>query len=125
MIFERYSEEKKPKEERRNAEFKENYSKLLKKKKAFVGSIKILEDKEIKAQAKILFFIISSLSYKTGYCFAFTKRLSEKLNLKETQVKINLKILESKGYIIRETEGGRRGWRRKIYINFDKLMEDE
>ena len=104
--------------------YRENYNKLMRQGRAFVGSIKILEAKNIKPSAKVLFFLISSLSFKTGYCFAQNKTLREKMNIGETMLRQYLEALEENNYIIIKRWMTTRGWRKNIYINFKYLLKE-
>ena len=91
----------------------------------FIGLFQILEDNDLKAQEKLLFFTIWSLAQNYGYCSASNRFLGGKLNLKTTQLSTYLNSLDAKGYIIASHTPSRPpyGRKRHVFINFDKLSE--
>lgn len=106
-------------------QFRDNYNKLMKQGRAFVAPVSIIETEIIKAPAKILFFNITSLSFKYGYCFASDKTLAERMGTGVSTVKEYVKELEEKKFIIRDTRKKLGKSERKIYINFDTLWKLE
>lgn len=111
------------KEERATKEkFWKSYKELKYYGGTFMCSTYILEHPELSHQAKILFFIISSFSAGKGYCFARTKTLTKKVQLKKTAITTYLNELEAIGFIKRENKNSQRGFNRKIFINFDYIF---
>ena len=54
---------------------------------------KILKDKELSSTAKLLYVLISSLTAKTGYCYANNKYLGKEMGISEVQVSNTIKRL--------------------------------
>jgi hypothetical protein len=72
----------------------------------------------------MLFGRISALSNQIGYCWATDDYLAELSHCKDRVIQDRLKILEKKGYIIRQTEKKGMNWERKIiplYNDFKKI----
>ena len=79
----------------------------------------VLYDKELKANEKLLYAIITSLVCKKGYCFASNKYLAEKLDVNSKTVSSWISDLRDKGFIIVELIRNENNQiiQRKIYIN--------
>ena len=79
----------------------------------------VLYNKELKANEKLLYAIITSLACKEGYCFASNKYLAEKLDVNPKTVSSWISDLRDRGYIIVELirNGNKQIIQRKIYIN--------
>ena len=79
----------------------------------------VLYNKELKANEKLLYAIITSLACKEGYCFASNKYLAEKLNVNPKTVSSWISDLRDKDFIIVELirNGNNQIIQRKIYIN--------
>lgn len=60
---------------------------------------KVLHNKNLKPNSKILYGEIARLSQKDGYCYASNKYLGELLNIKEKSVSRLLKELKESGLI--------------------------
>lgn len=60
----------------------------------------VLEDKELSANQKLLYCLISSLCAERGYCWASNKYLWERLGLKEWSISNAIKGLVERGYLI-------------------------
>ena len=84
----------------------------------------ILYDKRLKNGEKILYTFISSLSNKSGYCFASNAYLSEVVGVTKNTIKIYLKKLEDLNYINRSFKNGEDNdeVERKIYLVYDELF---
>lgn len=102
-------------------DFVENYELMMKRGKAFLCSLYVLEDREINETCKVLFFIISSHCFNKGYCYATTKHLANKLNASESTVKRCLEILQTKGLIAHDNRATKKGFRRNIHIQFNNM----
>ena len=78
----------------------------------------ILYNKELKANEKLLYAMITSLACKEGYCFASNKYLAEKLNVNPKTVSSWISDLRDKDFIIVELirNGNNQIIQRKIYI---------
>ena len=78
----------------------------------------VLYNKELKANEKLLYAIITSLACKEGYCFASNKYLAEKLNVNPKTVSSWISDLRDKDFIIVELirNGNNQIIQRKIYI---------
>ena len=78
----------------------------------------VLYNKELKANEKLLYAIITSLAFKEGYCFASNKYLAEKLNVNPKTVSSWISDLRDKDFIIVELirNGNNQIIQRKIYI---------
>ena len=78
----------------------------------------VLYNKELKANEKLLYAIITSLASKEGYCFASNKYLAEKLNVNPKTVSSWISDLRDKDFIIVELirNGNNQIIQRKIYI---------
>ena len=88
----------------------------------------ILYDKRLKNGEKILYTFISSLSNKSGYCFASNAYLSEAVGVTKNTIVIYLKRLEDLGYIYRNFKASKNdnaNIERKIYLNYDGLFEKD
>ena len=59
----------------------------------------VLEDKELSANQKLLYCLISSLCAEKGYCWATNKYLWDKLGVKEWTISTAIKWLVDKWYI--------------------------
>ena len=70
-------------------------------------------DKDLPANAKLLYGEIGSLANKKGYCFAANAYFAELFGISERQITRLLNSLAVKGYISISEGGGRS---RKIYI---------
>ena len=80
-------------------------------------------DKNLPANAKLLYAEISSLSDKTGYCYAANQYFCELYGISERTVQGLLRALKSGGYIrIEDGEGGH--GRRKIYAGINPLLDN-
>ena len=79
----------------------------------------VLYNKELKANEKILYAIITSLACKEGYCFASNKYLAEKLDVTPKTVSSWISDLRDKGFITVELIRNENNQiiQRKIYIN--------
>ena len=79
----------------------------------------VLYNKELKANEKLLYAIITSLACKEGYCFASNEYLAEKLGVNRKTVSSWITHLEEKKFIIREVikNENQRILKRKIYLN--------
>ena len=79
----------------------------------------VLYNKELKANEKLLYAIITSLACKEGYCFASNKYLAEKLDVNPKTVSSWISDLRDKNFIIVELirNGNNQIIQRKIYIN--------
>lgn len=88
----------------------------------------ILYDKRLKNGEKILYTFISSLSNKSGYCFASNAYLSEAVGVTKNTIVIYLKHLEDLGYIYRNFKASKNdnaNVERKIYLNYDGLFNKD
>ena len=79
----------------------------------------VLYNKELKANEKLLYAIITSLACKEGYCFASNKYLAEKLDVNPKTVSSWISDLRDKGFIMLELirNKNKQIIQRKIYIN--------
>ena len=79
----------------------------------------ILYNKELKANEKLLYAIITSLACKEGYCFATNKYLAQKLNVNPKTISSWISHLEDKNFIIVELirNENKQIIQRKIYLN--------
>ena len=59
----------------------------------------ILYNKNLKANQKLLYAIITSLTHKEGYCYATNRYLAEKLGVKTNTVSSWITDLNRKGFI--------------------------
>ena len=82
----------------------------------------VVEDIELSAQAKILFIVINSLCKNKGFCFIGNEKLSPKVGLKKTMLKVYLKELKE-NQLIKIVLQPASQHPRKIYINFSGLMK--
>ncbi len=80
---------------------------------------KILYNKELKANEKLLYAIITSLACKEGYCFATNKYLAEKLGVNPKTISSWISDLSKRNFIIVEVirNENKQIIQRKIYIN--------
>ena len=79
----------------------------------------VLYNKELKANEKLLYAIITSLACKEGYCFATNEYLAKKLGVNRKTVSNWVTHLEEKKFIIREVikDENQHVAKRKIYLN--------
>ena len=79
----------------------------------------VLYNKELKANEKLLYAIITSLTCKKGYCFASNKYLAEKLDVNPKTVSSWISDLRDRDFIIVELirNESKQIIQRKIYIN--------
>ena len=79
----------------------------------------VLYNKELKANEKLLYAIITSLACKEGYCFASNKYLAEKLDVNPKTVSSWISDLRDKGFITVELvrNENKQIIQRRIYIN--------
>lgn len=79
----------------------------------------ILYNKELKANEKLLYAIITSLACKEGYCFATNKYLAEKLGVNPKTISSWISDLQKRKFIIAELirNENKQIIQRKIYIN--------
>ena len=79
----------------------------------------VLYNKELKANEKLLYAIITSLSNKGGYCFATNKYLAEKLDVNPKTISSWISDLKDRNFIIVELirNENKQIVERKIYIN--------
>ena len=80
---------------------------------------KILYNKELKANEKLLYAMITSLAYKEGYCFATNNYFAEELGVHPKTVSSWISDLRDKNYIKVEMvrKENKQIIQRKIYIN--------
>ena len=79
----------------------------------------ILYNKELKANEKLLYAIITSLACKEGYCFATNKYLAEKLGVNPKTISSWISDLKDRNFIKVEVirNENKQIIQRKIYIN--------
>ena len=79
----------------------------------------VLYNKELKANEKLLYAIITSLACKEGYCFASNKYLAEKLDVNPKTISSWISDLKNKNFIVVELIRNKNNQiiQRKIYIN--------
>ena len=79
----------------------------------------VLYNKDLKANEKLLYAIITSLACKKGYCFASNKYLAEKLDVNPKTVSSWISDLRDKGFITVELIRNENNQiiQRKIHIN--------
>ncbi len=79
----------------------------------------VLYNKELKANEKLLYAIITSLACKEGYCFATNKYLAGKLGVNPKTVSSWISDLSKRNFIIVEVirNENKQIIQRKIYIN--------
>ena len=79
----------------------------------------ILYNKELKANEKLLYAIITSLACKEGYCFATNKYLAEKLGVNPKTISSLISDLRDRNFIKIELirNKNKQIIQRKIYIN--------
>ena len=79
----------------------------------------VLYNKELKANEKLLYAIITSLANKEGYCFASNKYLAEKLDVNPKTISSWISDLKNRKFIIVELirNENKQIVKRKIYIN--------
>ncbi len=79
----------------------------------------ILYNKELKANEKLLYAIITSLACKEGYCFATNKYLAEKLGVNPKTISSWISDLKDRNFIIVELirNENKQIIQRKIHIN--------
>ena len=80
---------------------------------------KILYNKELKANEKLLYAMITSLAYKEGFCFATNNYFAEELGVHPKTVSSWISDLRDKGFIKLELirNENKQIIQRKIYIN--------
>lgn len=80
---------------------------------------KILYNKELKANEKLLYAMITSLACKEGYCFATNKYLAEKLDVNPKTISSWISDLKDKKFLKVEIvrKENKQIIQRKIYIN--------
>ena len=78
-----------------------------------------LYNKELKANEKLLYAIITSLACKEGYCFTSNKYLAEKLDVNPKTISSWICDLKNKNFIVVELIRNKNNQiiQRKIYIN--------
>ena len=80
----------------------------------------ILYDPALPDKTKLLYAVISTLTYETGYCWASNAYLCRKLDMSDRTLQRNLKLLISRGFIeIQDGDGGSKT--RKIYSGINPL----
>lgn len=104
-------------------EFKKNHEIFMAHKRSFVGLVDILYEEKLPPPARILFFIISGLSFQEGYCYATNNALGERLGLKPTMVKQYLNKLVALKFIEIKKVVTDFGIRRQLHIRFDILRK--
>ena len=79
----------------------------------------VLYNKELKANEKLLYAIITSLACKEDYCFASNKYLAEKLDVNPKTISSWISDLKNKNFIVVELIKNENNQiiQRKIYIN--------
>src|SRR5699024_12255147 len=79
----------------------------------------VLYNKELKANEKLLYAIITSLACKEGYCFATNKYLEEKLDVNPKTISSWISDLKDKNFVIVELirNENKQIIQRRIYIN--------
>ena len=79
----------------------------------------VLYNKELKANEKLLYAIITSLACKEGYCFASNKYLAEKLDVNPKTISNWISDLKDKNFVIVELirNENKQIIQRRIYIN--------
>lgn len=79
----------------------------------------VLYNKDLKANEKLLYAIITSLACKEGYCFATNKYLAEKLGVNPKIISSWISDLQKRKFIIIELirNENKQIIQRKIYIN--------
>ena len=79
----------------------------------------VLYNKELKANEKLLYAIITSLANKEGHCFASNKYLAEKLDVNPKTISSWISDLKNRKFIIVELirNENKQIVQRKIYIN--------
>ncbi len=79
----------------------------------------VLYNKELKANEKLLYAIITSLACKEGYCFATNKYLAEKLGVNPKTISSWVSDLKDRNFIKVELirNENKQIIQRKIYIN--------
>ncbi len=79
----------------------------------------VLYNKELKANEKLLYAIITSLACKEGYCFASNKYLAEKLDVNPKTISSWISDLKDKNFVIVELirNENKQIIQRRIYIN--------
>ena len=79
----------------------------------------VLYNKELKANEKLLYAIITSLACKEGYCFTSNKYLAEKLDVNPKTISSWISDLKNKNFIVVELIRNKNNQiiQRKIYIN--------
>ena len=79
----------------------------------------VLYNKELKANEKLLYAIITSLSCKEGYCFASNKYLAEKLDVNPKTISSWISDLKNKNFIVVELIRNENNQiiQRKIYVD--------
>jgi hypothetical protein len=101
--------------------FSLEWEKFIKSGRTYVGSVGVLEDKNLSCQARVLFHIISSYSFIKGYCHATNEQLCDHLGLQNTALKKYLRELEKAGLTLTKKVMTRYGFRRRIFLLFDTM----
>ncbi|NHA07713.1 helix-turn-helix domain-containing protein [Mucilaginibacter sp. HC2] len=101
--------------------FENNYKIHIKRGKAFLCSLYVLHDLTLSDAAVRLFFMISSLAYNEGYCWASNPYLAQLMGKSESSVKLYLNELKEKGMIANEVYKEKHTWHRRIHIQFAAL----
>lgn len=81
----------------------------------------ITDDPDIDDSTAILFGRIMALSNQKNHCWASDQYLADLTRVSIREIKYRLKVLEDKGYIIRETKKNGFGWERKIYCVYNQI----
>lgn len=84
---------------------------------------KILYNKELKANEKLLYAMITSLTCKEGFCFATNSYFAEELDVHPKTVSSWISDLRDKDFIKVELvrKDNKQIIQRKIYINTEKM----
>ena len=79
----------------------------------------VLYNKELKANEKLLYAIITSLACKEGYCFASNKYLAEKLDINPKTISSWISDLKNNNFIVVELIRNENNQiiQRKIYVD--------
>ena len=79
----------------------------------------VLYNKELKANEKLLYAIITSLACKEGYCFTSNKYLAEKLDVNPKTISSWISDLKNKNFIVVELIRNENNQiiQRKIYVD--------
>lgn len=105
-------------QKKQGKEFVSQWSNLKDKHRIYVGLVPLLEDAELNCPARILFHIVSSLSYVEGFCYATNELLGSRLGLKKGMVKRYLKELQDFKLVRVDMVPCSRGFQRQIHVDF-------